>query len=1802
MSRQSNNETNQPEERRTNTNQMQITQFINRNRAITQRGYIDKNKRSENTRILSLNPNGINPWDDTTMHMMNQSLEKYQIDIALFNETNLKWTPINLDKIENNLKRKYRELKVIGADSKQWNITSNNYLPGGLLTIVKGKCRATLQEDKTFINELGNWMATMFTHNGKTLAIINLYRIPSTSSNGPRCCVTQYNLVKGASLSNSKYRKEILNQIKDFIQNNNFNDIIISGDFNQNIASNEIQQFFSEIGVKDIHSTTNNIEITQMDNTNVNGSHPIDSIAATREISDYIEGCQMVDNNDIIYTDHRGYLVDINLEDYFNDQLSYWNENHKVIINPSRRSHREKFVAIIEDKIDLYNLNEMIEEIKSNPIPSRIEIVDNLITKIFNQARKKIEGIDRRVPYSQEKVKARETINVWKAVIRKLQHKPIDENKLQTQIHTWDIQIDHVVTVEEAKLNLQIAKERWSEVKKNGQEYRQQYLLDHYHSTLDESQTNHQKMKSKVLKSIEKQQKRTHAFRYLSKHAGKGIKGSLKRLHIINHNNEIQKTIIDKESIENEIMKYNTKHFKEAHQSKTFKDKIYAELHNDVIRNNILNGQLTSNQCDYEDVWKFLKLLKVPTGLRTQYPSRSHRITKEEWIKMVLKAKKNSASSIFSKRTYSIYKCSIGSERMTDILIDFYNTIIEIGYYPERWLNIIDVMLEKGKGPKLGKLRTITLIEGDLQLLMRIFLDGSTNELIEKDPRFSKANYGSRKNFSIESAILEKRLILDHSLLSQKETIYNLTDLKACYDRQLSKIGSIVEESTGRNRKAMVLFTKIMPHFKHHVQTGYGISERYYGGKEDELAGTGQGNKFSGDMCRDISCLIIKQLEKEQLGIIFKSNLTHLKEQCVSVSFVDDTDFVSEGQDHESKMMRIVKSYHQLYSATGGQIEISKSKLYAWKWIRRQGRKEIKQIRAKISIENDEIEQLPIHQSIKSLGIWMEPSMSWEKQFASMKEKLREAISKLNNTPMNSRNAYLYYNMYLIKKVYFGCGIIRITRKQENELLKICERPILRKLGLSEKFPRELLYSRKSALGIGLLKPSTIIAILAAKLYIGHMRKNDRIANMIKINEEEAEWEYGYSQSIHQISQEHKTKQSTWSDEIATMWNDRGIKFHNKNSSITKITSNKTIMDYAIQFTKSNQEFENSIQIINHVRIFKQMLLPCELVGLNGNKRTFEFRNSLERSCIRWKIKFPTITKPSKKSVEIWKQFIEWLEKQVINTNYDFEEYADFKYKISVNSRVLKVYENNVETYYIRNENQGRDVIYSKTNEDPEETEFNNIIAEKRPSGKIIIYNEIISSHWPSRSNETNIPFNSQISRAIQNDEIVAASDASCKWKSMTGHWIIASTNENIRIENTIFHRSWGNNTIVGAEAITLLELVEVISRKSKHISHGSIEIAVDNKKVYRAITNELPKPTQYSQDGGAAITRIKELINESTITIKLILTKCPKKNIPSFQNKPLEHLISRCDKTAKSYHHTAYHQSQVSNIKFYGNQAITINNQLSTNSIKEAIRIVDGRQAENEYRIRKLKHLSDWVDGDAREAVPLNKISTSILKCVAGYNHYGLRNALINNNQTEESCPRCNEVETWEHVVKCDNTVRFRKDFITDMTLEILAIDQNQVSVDEIFSMCEDILNFLESGDHEDYETNQHMIGMAELFRGNIVKVWSGVNFNQNKYQVLNKIIIKHCVLYYEKCWRDRNEIFHNEEKQKERVIRWKKKIELEVETNQPSNVKLFVSQMKIDETQCSSKTILIWIYNVKKIMRKVKKYPPNDIRRYFV
>ena len=72
---------------------------------------------------------------------------------------------------------------------------------------------------------------------------------------------------------------------------------------------------------------------------------------------------------------------------------------------------------------------------------------------------------------------------------------------------------------------------------------------------------------------------------------------------------------------------------------------------------------------------------------------------------------------------YVVYKYAIRSIKMAQLLVRYYNIRIKQNYYLQRWFKILEIMIEKEKGARLGKIRTIQLIKVDLQMIMRIGLN-----------------------------------------------------------------------------------------------------------------------------------------------------------------------------------------------------------------------------------------------------------------------------------------------------------------------------------------------------------------------------------------------------------------------------------------------------------------------------------------------------------------------------------------------------------------------------------------------------------------------------------------------------------------------------------------------------------------------------------------------------------------------------------------------------------------------------------------------------------------------------------------------------------------------------------------------------------------------------------------------------------------------------------------------------------------------------------------------------------------------
>ena len=66
-----------------------------------------------------------------------------------------------------------------------------------------------------------------------------------------------------------------------------------------------------------MHSLFNMIELEDLDYAFIAESKCIDSIAASYNLMKFVEGSQLHDTNEIINIDYRSYVIDMNIDLYF---------------------------------------------------------------------------------------------------------------------------------------------------------------------------------------------------------------------------------------------------------------------------------------------------------------------------------------------------------------------------------------------------------------------------------------------------------------------------------------------------------------------------------------------------------------------------------------------------------------------------------------------------------------------------------------------------------------------------------------------------------------------------------------------------------------------------------------------------------------------------------------------------------------------------------------------------------------------------------------------------------------------------------------------------------------------------------------------------------------------------------------------------------------------------------------------------------------------------------------------------------------------------------------------------------------------------------------------------------------------------------------------------------------------------------------------------------------------------------------------------------------------------------------------
>ena len=161
-----------------------------------------------------------------------------------------------------------------------------------------------------------------------------------------------------------------------------------------------------------------------------------------------------------------------------------------------------------------------------------------------------------------------------------------------------------------------------------------------------------------------------------------------------------------------------------------------------------------------------------------------------------------------------------------------------------------------------------------------------------------------------------------------------------------------------------------------------------------------------------------------------------------------------------------------------------------------------------------------------------------------------------------------------------------------------------------------------------MIKPSTALAADAIRLFMANKRqfgKTGKLLQAIEFNN----MIFGGNRNSDAHECQHVTNDKTlWIQNVAHQMKIRNIEIINNDTLV--MTSNKTIMELAYQYKDQNKISNNIMKKINHVRLWKQILLPFELFGIKGNKETENYKDIAAKSTIEWDFKFPKVERPSR--------------------------------------------------------------------------------------------------------------------------------------------------------------------------------------------------------------------------------------------------------------------------------------------------------------------------------------------------------------------------------------------------------------------------------------------------------------------------------------------------------------------------------------------------------------------------------------------
>ena len=107
-------------------------------------------------------------------------------------------------------------------------------------------------------------------------------------------------------------------------------------------------------------------------------------------------------------------------------------------------------------------------------------------------------------------------------------------------------------------------------------------------------------------------------------------------------------------------------------------------------------------------------------------------------------------------------------------------------------------------------------------------------------------------------------------------------------------------------------------------------------------------------------------------------------------------------------------------------MQQNKVSMHSCKWVNQT----IKEKSTAIKLKDENAKQLKVNESIKTLGIFINSSLNWNDEYEYVRNKLIISSKKIIRIEIRMHQVLMHFNVFMLKNVFFGCGIVKFSDKQ----------------------------------------------------------------------------------------------------------------------------------------------------------------------------------------------------------------------------------------------------------------------------------------------------------------------------------------------------------------------------------------------------------------------------------------------------------------------------------------------------------------------------------------------------------------------------------------------------------------------------------------------------------------------------------------------------------------------------------------------------------------------------------------------------